>query len=197
MPICTILAGPNGSGKTSAFEKLNIEGDYINADEIAKKLPTGGSKSVERQAAETALQLIAEKISKQESFIFETTLSSQQSIRLMREAKAAGFNVDLYYVALDTVERNIERVKFRVALGGHDIPEDAIRRRYKGSLDHLPQALALTNEAVIVDNSEIRPRIVFEFFEGYPSRINTVEGNAFHDLLMEKVREGILIRDRM
>lgn len=78
----------------------------------------------------------------------------------MREAKAAGFSIDLYYVALDNVERNIERVQFRVALGGHDIPEDAIRRRYKGSFDHLPQALALADEAVIVDNSEIKPRIV-------------------------------------
>lgn len=191
MPTCTILAGPNGSGKTSAFGKLNLEGEYINADEIAKTLAPGGVKSIQRQAAEIALRLIAEKIAKQESFIFETTLSSQQSIRLMREAKAAGFNVDLYYVALDTVERNIERVKFRIALGGHDIPEDAIRRRYKGSLAHLPQALALADEAVLVDNSEIQPRIVFQLRGGYVVGLGMIEGNPLHRLLIEKVQQSI------
>ncbi|EJC85603.1 hypothetical protein Rleg4DRAFT_7490 [Rhizobium leguminosarum bv. trifolii WSM2297] len=194
MPTCTILAGPNGSGKTSAFGKLNLEGEFINADEIAKKLPTGGSKSIERQAAELALELIAEKIARQESFVFETTLSSQQSLRLMREAKEAGFNVDLYYVALDSVERNIERVKFRVALGGHDIPEDAIRRRYKGSLEHLAQALALADEAVIVDNSQIRPRIVFQIRGGYVLNTSQIRGNPFHELLSNKVQKSLTLR---
>ncbi|TAX63346.1 hypothetical protein ELI00_37530 [Rhizobium ruizarguesonis] len=195
MPTCTILAGPNGSGKTSAFGKLNLEGEYINADELAKTL-TAGSKNIERQAGEIALKLIAEKISKQESFIFETTLSSQQSIRLMREAKAAGFNVDLYYVALDSVERNIERVKFRVALGGHDIPEDSIRRRYKGSLGHLPQALALADEAVLVDNSEIQPRIVVQLGGGYVVGLGMIEGNPLHRLLIETVQQSISLRGR-
>ncbi|WFU07401.1 zeta toxin family protein (plasmid) [Rhizobium sp. CB3171] len=190
---CTILAGPNGSGKTSAFGKLNLEGEYINADEIAGTLTSGGSKSIERQAAELALQRIAEKISKR-SFIFETTLSSQQSIRLMRDAKAAGFKVDLYYVILDTVERSIERVKFRVALGGHDVPEDAIRRRYKGSLRHLPQAIALTDEAVIADNSEIRPRIVFQINNGYVFHTSQIPGNPLHELLTEKVQQSLHLR---
>jgi predicted ABC-type ATPase len=51
MPTCTILAGPNGSGKTSAFGKLNLEGEYINADEIAKTLPPGGSKGIDAHGA--------------------------------------------------------------------------------------------------------------------------------------------------
>ena len=114
----------------------------------------------------------------------------------MSEAKAAGFNVDLYYVALDTVERNIERVKFRVALGGHDIPEDAIRRRYKGSLAHLPQALALADEAVLVENSEIRPRIVFQLRGGYVVGIGMIEGNPLHRLLIEKVQQSMSLRGR-
>ena len=195
MPTCTILGGPNGSGKTSAFGKLDLEGDYINADEIAKTLKPGGTKSVERQAAEIALKLIADKIAQQESFIFETTLSSQQSIRLMRDAKAAGYNVDLYYVILDTVERNIERVKFRVALGGHDIPEDAIRRRYNGSLDHLPQALALSDEAVIVDNSAIRPWIVLQIAaNGQLIDINAMRDNTFHNFLVDKWLQSHALR---
>ncbi|WP_244598542.1 zeta toxin family protein [Rhizobium tubonense] len=69
-----------------------------------------------------------------QSFIFGTTLSSLQSIRSMQEAKAAGFTVGLYYVALDSVKTNVERVRQRVLKGGHDIPEVNIRRRHKGSL---------------------------------------------------------------
>jgi predicted ABC-type ATPase len=140
--------------------------------------------------------MIAEKISKLESFVFETTLSSQQSIRLMKDAKAAGYEVDLYYVALDTVERNIERVKFRVALGGHNIPEDAIRRRHKGSLDNLPKALALADEAVIVDNTEKVPRVVFEIGEGSVLRSDLIHGNPFHALLNKSVIEALLLRAR-
>ena len=112
---CIILGGPNGSGKSSAFAKLKLEGVWINADEIAKTLPEADDgKSKERRASEAALRKIAEMIETRQSFIFESTLSSQQSIRLMREAKAAGFKVGLYCVALDFVETNVERVRQRV-----------------------------------------------------------------------------------
>lgn len=72
---------------------------------------------------------IREMIETRQSFVFETTLSSQQSINLMSRAQATGYYVGLYYVALDSVEFNIERVQRRVEKGGHDIPEDIIRRR--------------------------------------------------------------------
>lgn len=139
---CILLARPNGSGKSSAFPKLNLEGEWINADEIAKALPnTDDGKSRERRASEAALRRIAELIEARQSFVFETTLSSQQSLRLMRDAKAAGFTVGLYYTALDSVETNIERVRQRVLKGGHDIPEGDIRRRHRGSLAKLSEAL--------------------------------------------------------
>lgn len=131
---CILLAGPNGSGKSSAFAKLNLEGVWINADEIAKTIPANDDgKSTDIQAGRAALRYIAEMIETRQSFIFETTLSSQQSIRLMRDAKSAGFTIGLYYVALDSVERNVERVRQRVMKGGHDIPEENIRRRHEGS----------------------------------------------------------------
>lgn len=112
----------------------------------------------------------------------------------MRDAKAAGYKIDLYYVALDSVERNIERVKFRVALGGHDIPEEAIRRRHKGSLENLSKALALADEAVIVDNSDVAPRVIFQIDGGSVVNANGVRGNPLHDLLTKKVQEAEKIR---
>lgn len=71
-----------------------------------------------------------------------------------------GFCVGLYYVALDSVELNIERVKRRVEKGGHDIPADVIDRRYWGSLDKLSSALKYADEALLIDNSGLEPREV-------------------------------------
>ncbi|MFK0276214.1 zeta toxin family protein [Ensifer sp. NPDC090286] len=139
---CVILGGPNGSGKSSAFAKLKLEGVWINADEIARALPEATEgKSKERRASEAALRMIAEMIETRQSFIFESTLSSQQSLRLMREAKAAGFTVGLYYVALDSVETNVERVRQRVLKGGHpggrhsQAAQRVIREAHRSSSD--------------------------------------------------------------
>lgn len=127
-PTCIILGGPNGSGKSSAYAKLQLDGVWINADEIANEL-TGSidGRAADMAAGRATILKIREMNETRTSFVFETTLSSQQSINVMRDAKAAGFYVGLYYVALDSVELNIERVKRRVEKGGHDIPEDDIR----------------------------------------------------------------------
>jgi predicted ABC-type ATPase len=113
----------NGYGKSSVFAKLKLEGVWINADEIAKAMPGSDDRSTDMRAVRVALRKIAEMIEARQSFVFETTLSSNQSLKLMRDAKAAGFTVGLYYVALDLVERKIESVRQRVLKGGHDIPE--------------------------------------------------------------------------
>lgn len=196
---CIILGGPNGSGKSSAFAKLKLEGVWINADEIAKTLPeSDDGKSKERRASEAALRKIAEMIETRQSFIFESTLSSQQSIRLMREAKAAGFKVGLYYVALDSVETNVERVRQRVLKGGHDIPETDIRRRHKGSLDKLTEALRIADEVILMDNSGLRPREVFEIRSGVVQSFDIDDRQELHRLFAAKVCEayGLVRYDR-
>ncbi|PDT27519.1 hypothetical protein CO660_22730 [Rhizobium sp. L9] len=196
---CIILGGPNGSGKSSAFAKLKLEGVWINADEIAKALPEfDDGKSKERRASEAALRKIAEMIETRQSFIFESTLSSQQSIRLMREAKAAGFKVGLYYVALDSVETNIERVKRRVEKGGHDIPEADIRRRHKGSLEKLTEALRIADEVILMDNSGLTPREVFEIRSGVVLSFDIDDRQELHRQFSAKVCEayGLVRYDR-
>ena len=188
---CIILGGPNGSGKSSAFAKLKLEGVWINADEIAKTLPeSDDGKSKERRASEAALRKIAEMIETRQSFIFETTLSSQQSLRLMRDAKAAGFTVGLYYTALDSVETNIERVRQRVLKGGHNIPEDDIRRRHRGSLEKLSAALKFADEVVLVDNSGLEPLEVFVITSGKVQSFDIDETQELHHLYLSKVCEA-------
>lgn len=192
---CILLAGPNGSGKSSAFPKLNLEGEWINADEIAKGLPeSGDGKSKERRASEAALRKIAEMIETRRSFVFETTLSSQQSLKLMREAKAAGFKIGLYYSALDSVETNIERVRQRVAKGGHNIPEDDIRRRHKGSFLKLTEALKIADEVVLVDNSGLEPHEVFLITSGEVQSSDIDDTQELHQLFSSKVCEAYGLR---
>lgn len=190
-PSCIILGGPNGSGKSSAYAKLQLDGVWINADEIAKEL-TGASdgRAAAMAAGRAALRKISDMIATRTSFVFETTLSSQQSINLMRDAKAAGFSVGLYYTALDNVETNIRRVKERVEAGGHDIPERDIRRRYVGSLEKLTDALKLADEALLIDNSGIEPRDVIRISAGKVETFKIDDNSELHKLFVAKVCEA-------
>lgn len=190
-PSCIILGGPNGSGKSSAFSKLKLEGVWINADEIAKEL-TGKSdgRAAAMAAGRATIRKLAEVIKTRTSFIYETTLSSQQSITLMRDAKVGGFTIGLYYTALDSVETNIERVRRRVEAGGHDIPEADIRRRYEGSLNNLSAALKLVDEALLIDNSGIEPREVFRIIAGKVMYAVPGEPSALHRRMAHALRQA-------
>ena len=88
-----------------------------------------------------------------QSFTVETTLSGNTYIRMMTRAKALEYLVVLMYVGTTYVSINMQRVKFRVAKGGHDVPEEDQRRRYPRSLANAAKALAIADEAVILDNS--------------------------------------------
>lgn len=87
------------------------------------------------------------------SFTFETVMSSPDKVELLRKAQARGYRTYLYYVATEDPSINISRVKYRVKMGGHSVPEDKIISRYKRSLDLLMQAVRCTNRSYIFDNS--------------------------------------------
>lgn len=187
-PSCIILGGPNGSGKSSAYAKLQLDGVWINADEIAKELTgTGDGRAAAMAAGRAAIRKLADMIATKTSFIYETTLSSQQVVNLMRDAKASGFSVGLYYVALDSVETNVERVKQRVEAGGHDIPEADIRRRYAGSLDKLAAALTYADEALLMDNSGLEPHEVFRISAGEVVSADFDDRLYLHHRMIESV----------
>lgn len=138
-------------------------------------------------AGRAAIRKLAEMIETKTSFIYETTLSSQQSVNLMRAAKVCGFSVALYYVALDTVERNIERVRQRVEAGGHDIPEADIRRRYEASLDKLAAALCHVDEALLMDNSGLEPHEVFRIEAGAVVSADFDDRLSLHHRMVQSV----------
>lgn len=170
MPVCNILAGANGSGKSSIYRELNLPGQFINADVVARHLAPQNPALASVKAGRIVLEQLRHCISTGGDFVYETTLSSRQSIALMAQARAAGYEVGLVFVALRGVHLNVQRVAQRVALGGHDIPEPVIRRRYQKSFAQLPEALTIAHRSMIYDNSAFsRSELLLQ-----------IEGGAIH-----------------
>ena len=138
-----IIAGPNGAGKTSfanaympaAAERLV----FVNADEIARELSGTGSPSPERdfRAGRLMLKRLDALTSARTELLFETTLASLAYAQRIPKWQALGYTVILIYLRLPDANASISRVRRRVELGGHDIPEYVIRRRFSKSLEYL------------------------------------------------------------
>jgi predicted ABC-type ATPase len=155
-----VLAGVNGAGKSSiagaAFRDAGAE--YYNPDEAARMLRAADRRLAQAEANGLAWQqgrrLLERAIDERLDFAFETTLGASTMPNLLAAAADRGAEVRIWYVGLDTVERHIERVRARVRMGGHDIPEADIRRRFDNSrlnLIHLMPKLAALR---VYDNSE-------------------------------------------
>lgn len=161
-PRAIIIAGPNGAGKTTfAREFLPAEAQlpvFINADLIAAGLSPFKPELASIQAGRIMLAQIQEKFAKRESFAFETTLSGRGYARQIIRWRAAGYRVSLFFLALDDVDTAIARVKARVAQGGHDIPENTIRRRFTSGIDNFHRIYKqLADTWVLYDNSGSEP----------------------------------------
>jgi predicted ABC-type ATPase len=133
-PRIIIIAGPNGAGKiTFAREFLPSEAAcpvFINADLIAAGLAPFAPDTASLQAGRLMLQELARYSAARTSFAFETTLSGRGYLRLIKEWQDAGYSVKLIFLQLASPEEAIARVAQRVRQGGHNIPEDVIRRRF-------------------------------------------------------------------
>ncbi len=154
-PVCTIIGGPNGAGKSSVFAATDLPGRFVNADVIARQINPASPESVSVTAGKRVLRELDDLIVARESFAYETTLSSNQSIALMRRAIEAQYQVNLVFVALRDANLHVKRVAQRVEEGGHDISEAIIRRRYESSMARLVPAVRLAHEVMIFDNSEL------------------------------------------
>ncbi len=133
-PKVVIIAGPNGAGKTTfARAFLPQEANcprFINADLIAAGLSPFAPEDAAIKAGRLMLQEIDSCFSRRESFAFETTLAGTAYLRRIAKWRKAGYHVNLFFLALSSVDIAINRVGARVRQGGHDIPEAVIRRRF-------------------------------------------------------------------
>jgi predicted ABC-type ATPase len=154
-----VLAGVNGAGKSSIGGAAirAAGGNYFNPDEAARELmaanPGLGQTEANAAAWQQGRRLLERAIDRKLDFTFETTLGGTTMLRLIAEAASRGIEVHVFYVGLDSADAHIERVRQRVRAGGHDIPEDAIRRRYRHSRLNLVQLLPVLTELRVYDNS--------------------------------------------
>ena len=156
-----IIAGPNGAGKTT-FAKNFLPQEaltfrFINADLIAAGLAPFNPESVAFKAARLMLNELDEYTKAGESFAFETTLSGAHYLQRIQEWKDLGYSVKLWFIALSSPELAISRVNERVAQGGHNIPEEVIRRRYTAGLKNLPKYQKVVKSWVLLDGDKTPP----------------------------------------
>jgi predicted ABC-type ATPase len=168
-PTFYIVAGPNGSGKTTfALNDPALKSiPFINADIEAQLLSPDNPAKAALAAGRITLSNIAREISARLDFALETTLSGSSTLSAARRALAAGYAIDLSYICLRSARLNVGRVSMRVAAGGHHVPEDDVLRRYSRSLENLPVAVALADRARVFDNTEdTGPSPIMEIREG-------------------------------
>lgn len=141
IPTCWIIAGPNGAGKTTfAMDYLREVANcqlFINADLIAAGLSPLNPEREQLAASRLYLTEIERCVQAREDFAFETTLSGRGYLRLLDRLTDEGWRIELIYLALPSVELSRDRVAERVAHGGHNIPAEAINRRFGRSLYNL------------------------------------------------------------
>ena len=157
-----IIAGPNGAGKTTfAREFLPREADcpdFINVDLIAAGLSPFDPNRAALRAGRLMLQEIHRRVAAGESFAFETTLSGRNYARLIPRWREAGYHVKLIFLSLPTADLAVARVAARAAQGGHDVPEEVIRRRFDAGLQNFENLYrTLVNTWVVYENSGPTP----------------------------------------
>ena len=162
LPEVMVFAGPNGSGKTTITKMAKTVGEYVNADDIKK-----ATLCTDLEAAVKAEELRNKMISEKKDFTFETVLSTDRNLLLLRRAKQQGYFVRGIYVLTSDVEINIARVKAREALGGHGVPVEKIRQRYERALKLIPLLVEVCDVFHLYDNTKIPFRIFKKRKERY------------------------------
>lgn len=189
------FAGPNGSGKTTTFDKVKNDVGYkgvlfINADVISKmsdqfnQIKNDNDRNMAASVFADKLKLQLIKMNR--DFVFETVLSTPRNLKLLEQSKKQGAIIDCIYVLTRNPDINVRRVSKRVQQGGHSVPEQKIRDRYERCMKILPELIEICDIVKLIDNTEEnKPKILFE------KNINTyksfTESIAEYEFLKEKI----------
>lgn len=170
-PRLWIVAGPNGCGKSTAYAQPSIsefDGSVwiINPDLLTAKLREAEQLDqtvANLQAVQRIEQWLEHSISVYQTIGVETVLSTDKYRKLVTAAKERGFEIRLIYVIVDSVETQLERIRYRVEKGGHDVPDAKVRDRRARSLEQLRWFFQESDFTWVIDNSGAEPQIIMEW----------------------------------
>lgn len=156
-----IIAGVNGAGKTTLYHTNDFYHilPRVNIDEIVREFGSWKNSDDVFKAGKIAVRMIKDFFEKEESFNQETTLCGHSILNNINKAKRLGYEIELCYVGLASVDLAIKRVEQRVKDGGHGIPAEDIEKRYYESLNNLKKVIPICNRVTIYDNTKSLRRI--------------------------------------
>ena len=174
LPTLCVVAGPNGSGKTSTTIQLLVnewlEGSiYINPNNIAQEqFGDWNSPEAVLKAARYATDLRYKCLNEKRDFIFETVFSSDEKLEFLRKAHESGFFIRFFFVCTSNPKINVSRITKRYLEGGHEVPISKIISRYYKSYVNAIKAISFVDRAYIYDNSveDHLPQLLFRMTEG-------------------------------
>lgn len=173
-PTLCVVAGPNGSGKTTTTIQLlesewSTDSLYINPDNIAQEtFGNWNSPEAVMKAAKLATEKRYECLELGKDFVFETVFSSDEKLEFLRQAKENGFFIRFFFVCTIDPEINVCRITKRYLNGGHEVPISKIISRYYKSITNAKIAISFVDRAYIYDNSieDQIPRLLYRTTEG-------------------------------
>lgn len=191
MPRLYIISGCNGAGKTTASYTLLPEmlecSQFVNSDEFAKGLAPFSPEKASIQASRYMVLKIRYLFRKKEDFGIETTLATRTLLKTIRQAQEEGYLVTLMYFWLNSPDLAVSRVRARVEAGGHNIPEETIRRRYGMGLKYFFRDYApICDRWILADNSKIPFRVIAE---GSRDEVVNIRDNETYRLIRETALE--------
>lgn len=183
-----IIAGPNGSGKTTFAKKFLPDyakcRNFVNADLIAHGLSPFSPRTAAIKAGRLVLEQICSLAGKNVDFAFETTLSGKSYISFINELKKKNYSINIFFLWIPGAELALNRIKDRVAAGGHDVSAVDVKRRFRrGIYNFFRYYKPLADTWLLFNNADVAPKLIAREKDG---QIDVIDNEAFEKIIKQR-----------